>query len=162
MFSEQFFDLLLDFDDNWKVERVYANIKTEEVDVFVEYIGKEAEDPDTYELCPIYDHAPSRRWRHLDTMQYKTYINCSVPRIKTPSGKVKTIKVPWASGYERHTYLFERLAIDILLSTKNQTKTAELMRCGFNVINRIIHNSVERGLKRMQSYFFMVAYIFTH
>ena len=147
MFSEQFFDLLLDFGDNWKVERVYANIRTEEVDVFVEYIGKEAEDPDTLELCPIYDHAPLRRWRHLDTMQFKTFINCSVPRIKTPSGKVKTIKVPWASGYERHTYLFERLAIDILLSTKNQTKTAELMRCGFNVINRIIHNSVEGGLK---------------
>ncbi|MFP4060748.1 MAG: transposase, partial [Bacteroidales bacterium] len=51
-----------------------------------------------------------------------------------------------ADGYERHTYLFERLAIDILLSTKNQTKTVELMRCGFNVINRIIPNSVKRGL----------------
>ena len=36
MFSEQFFDLLLAFGDNWKVERVYANIRTEEVDVFVE------------------------------------------------------------------------------------------------------------------------------
>ncbi len=34
MFSEQFFDLLLDFGDNWKVERVYANIRTEEVDIF--------------------------------------------------------------------------------------------------------------------------------
>jgi len=147
MFSEQLFDLILNLGDEWKVGRVYANFKTEEVDVFIEYIGKEAEDPDTYELCSIYDHAPSRRWRHLDTMQYKTYINCGVPRIKTPSGKVKTIKVPWADGYERHTYLFERLAIDILLSTKNQTKTAGLMRCGFNVINRIIHNSVERGLK---------------
>jgi transposase len=43
--------------------------------------------------------------------------------------------------------LFERLAIDILLSTKNQTKIAELLRCGFNFINRIIHSSVERGLK---------------
>ena len=147
MFSEQFFDLLLDFGDNWKVERVYANIKTEEVDVFVEYIGKEAEDPDTLGLCPIYDHAPLRRWRHLDTMQFKTFINCSVPRIKNKSGKVKTIKVPWADGYERHTYLFEKLAIDVLLSTKNQTKTAELLRCGFNVVNRIIHNAVERGLK---------------
>ena len=98
MFSEQFFDLLLDFGDNWKVERVYANIRTEEVDVFVEYIGKEAEDPDALELCPIYDHAPLRRWRHLDTMQFNTFINFSLPRIKTPSGKVKTVKVPWASG----------------------------------------------------------------
>lgn len=155
MFSEQLFDLILNLSDEWKVNRVNANFKTEEVDVFIEYIGKEAEDPNTFELCPIYDHAPSRRWRHLDTMQYKTYINCSVPRIKTLEGKVKTIKVPWADGYERHTYLFERLAIDVLLGTKNQTKTSELLRCGFNVTNRIIHNSVKRGLKgRPQDYYF--------
>jgi len=155
MFSEQLFNLILNLGDDWKVARVNANIKIEEVDVFIEYIGKEGEDPDTCELCPIYDHAPSRRWRHLDTLQYKTFINCSVPRIQTPSGKVKTIKVPWADGYERHTYLFERLAIDVLQSTKNQTKTAELLRCGFNVINRIIHNSVERGLQgRPKDYYF--------
>jgi len=137
----------LNIGDEWKVERVYANFKTEEVDVFLEFIGKEAEDPDTFELCPIYDHAPSRRWRHLNTMQYKTYINCGVPRVKTPSGKVKTIKVPWADGYERHTNLFERLAIGMLRSTKNQTKPVEPLRCGFNVINRNIHNAVKRGLK---------------
>ncbi len=151
MFSEQFFDLLLDFGDEWKVERVYVNIKTEEVDVYIEYIGKTAEDPDTLSLYPIYDHAPSRRWRHLDTMQFKTYINCSVPRIKNKEDKVKTIQTPWADGYERHTYLFERLAIDILQGTKNQTKTASLLRCSFNVVNRIIHNSVSRGLKNRPS-----------
>ncbi|HOF16292.1 MAG TPA: ISL3 family transposase [Bacteroidales bacterium] len=155
MFSEQLFDLILNLDDEWKVELVKANFKTEEVDVYVEYIGKEAQDPDTFEMYPIYDHAPSRRWRHLDTMQYKTYINCCVPRVKTPSGKIKTIKTPWADSYERHTYLFERLAIDVLLSTKNQTKTAKLLRCGFNVINRIIYNSVDRGLKnRPKDYYF--------
>lgn len=155
MFSEQFFDLLLDFGDEWKVERVNANLKTEEVDVFVIYLEKQAEDPDTLDLFSIYDHAPSRRWRHLDTMQFKTYINCSIPRIKDNAGNVKTIKVPWADGYERHTYLFERLTIDLLLASKNQTKTAAMLRCGFNVVNRIMHNSVKRGLsKRPDDYCF--------
>lgn len=148
MFSEQFFDLLLNFGDNWKVERVYVNMLTDEVDVFIDYIGKEAEDPETFEKYGIYDHAPLRRWRHLDTMQFKTYITSSVPRVKDSSGKVKTINTPWADNYERHTYLFERLAIDILHGTKNQTQTAKLLRCSFNVINRIIHGSVKRGLKR--------------
>ena len=148
MFSEQFFDLLLNFGDNWKVERVYVNIVTDEVDVLVDYIGKEAEDPETFEKYSIYDHAPLRRWRHLDTMQFKTYITSSVPRVKDSSGKVKTINTPWADNYERHTYLFERLAIDILQGTKNQTQTSKLLRCGFNVINRIIHGSVKRGLER--------------
>ncbi|MFP4622370.1 MAG: hypothetical protein ACLFM7_13745 [Bacteroidales bacterium] len=35
MFSEQFFDLLLNLGDNWKVEKVYANIRTEEIDVLL-------------------------------------------------------------------------------------------------------------------------------
>jgi transposase len=146
MFSEQFFDIILNFGDDWKVESVALNSKTEEVDVFVEFKGKKPEHPSTLELFPIYDHAPERRWRHLDTMQYKTFINCCVPRIKDSQGKVLTVKTPWADDYERHTYMFERVAIDILRATKNQTKTAELLRCGFNVINRIIHNSVKRGL----------------
>jgi hypothetical protein len=34
MFTEQLFDLILNFGDEWKVERVYAKYKTEEVDVF--------------------------------------------------------------------------------------------------------------------------------
>ena len=155
MFSEQFFDLLLDFGDSWSVSKVSVNIKTEEVDVFIEYNGKEAEDPDTKVMCPIYDHSPNRRWRHMDTMQFKTYINSSVPRILSKEGKVKTIRTPWADNYERHTYLFERLTIDILKATKNQTKSASLLRCGFNVVNRIIHNAVERGLKnRPEEYCF--------
>lgn len=157
MFSEQLFDMILNFGDDWKVERVYLNIKTEEVDVYVKFISQTYEHPETFEPCSIYDHAPIRRWRHLDIMQYKTYINCSVPRIKDKQGRVLTIRTPWADSYERHTYLFERMAIDILQSTKNQTKTAQLLRCGFNVINRIIHNSVERGLRRRPT-----SYAFEH
>ncbi len=106
------------------------------------------EDVETGELCPVYDHAPERKWRHLDTMQYKTFISCSLPRIKTSSGKVKTVSSPWASDYERHTFLFEHAVIDLLIATKNQSKTAALMGCGFNVVNRILHLSSQRGLSR--------------
>ncbi len=155
MFSEQFFDLVLNFGDNWEITKVELNVKTEEVDVYVAYRDAIAEDPDTMEKCSIYDHTSIRRWRHLDTMQYKTFINCSVPRIINKEKKVKNIKVPWADSYERHTYLFERIAIDLLRGTKNQTKTAELLKCGFNVINRIVHLSVERGLlNRPKDYVF--------
>ena len=146
MFSEQFFDLVLNFGDQWRVSKVECNVRTEEVDVYVEYLDKKADDPETMESCPIYDHTQPRRWRHLDTLQYKTYINCRIPRIINQVGMIKVSKVPWAASYERHTYLFERLAIDLLKGTKNQTKTSSLLRCGFNVVNRIIHLSVKRGL----------------
>ena len=98
MFSEQFFDLLLNFGEDWKVEDVKVDFKMDEVDIFVRYIGSKAECPESMELCSIYDHRESRRWRHLDTMQFKTFINCQIPRIKSSKG-VKTIKVPWANNY---------------------------------------------------------------
>ena len=96
----------------------------------------------------FYDFAPERRWRHLDTLQYKTYIACRLPRVKNASGKVVTIDPPWASSHQRNTYLFECAVIDLLQTSRNQTKTAKLMRCGFNVVNKIIHTSTLRGLER--------------
>jgi|TARA_B110000046_G_C12967488_1_gene387409 transposase len=148
MFTHQFFDLLLNLDDSWQVKTVDADYNLSEIKINIRYVGNQAECPDTLEHCSIYDHAPNRTWRHLDTMQYKTYISCGLPRVKNTEGKVVTIIPPWASKHERHTKLFEHAIIDLLLATKNQTKTAALMRCGFNVINRVIHLSTKRGLSR--------------
>lgn len=148
MFTNQFFDLLLNLGDDWKVTNVTANYKIEEITIKIEYVAEQAECPNTLEMCKIYDHAQEREWRHLDTMQFKTFISCRLPRVKNKDGNVLTIVPPWASKHERHTYLFEHAIIDLLAATKNQTKTAKLMRCGFNIINRILHISTERGLKR--------------
>ena len=148
MFTENFFTLLLDLEDGWVVKSVESNINSSEVFIHIECLLKEFEDQKTGEICKFYDHAPVRKWRHLDTMQYKTYITCGLPRMKTKVGKIQTVKPSWASGYERHTHLFEHAVIDLLKASKNQTKTAELMRCSFNVVNRIIHLSTERGMNR--------------
>ena len=56
--------------------------------------------------------------------------------------------IGWAGKHDRHSYRFEIKVIDLLLATKNQTKTAEIMNCGFRLVNRILHRCVERGLKR--------------
>ena len=148
MFTENLFTKLLQLEEGWIVESVDTDFNKEEIFIQIACLLDQLEDSETGELCKIYDHAPMREWRHLDTMQYKTYIRCQLPRIITSSGKVKTIQPNWASGYERHTYLFEHAVIDLLKASKNQTKTAQLMRCGFNVVNRIMHLSVKRGMER--------------
>lgn len=137
MFTEQFFELLLDFGKDWVVKEVSTNLEANEVDIQVEYAGG----------GQVYDYAPERRWRHLDTMQFKTFINCRLPRLRT-AGKVKTLAPPWADKHERHSYLFESAVIDLLMATKNQTQTARLLRCPFDVVNRIMHNATRRGLAR--------------
>jgi transposase len=141
MFTEQFFDLLLNFGVDWKVKEVESHPETSEVDIYVEYIGSEK----------IYDYAPPRRWRHLDTMQFKTFINCRLPRVKLIDESVKTMSPPWAEKHERHSFLFEIDVIGLLLATKNQTQTANLMRCKFDVVNRIMHNATIRGLEQRKT-----------
>ena len=46
----------------------------------------------------------------------------------------------------RSTILFEGFAIDLLLVSKNQTKTAEILRISFDVLHHIMKKAVERGL----------------
>ena len=45
--------------------------------------------------CPRYDYR-ERRWRHLDTMQYRTVLIAEVPRVRCGAHGVVQIAVPWA------------------------------------------------------------------
>lgn len=147
MFTEQFFELLLGFGDDWKVEGVETNGEFGKIEIEIEYVG------DVTLMgkgTRLYDHAPARRWRHLDTMQYETYIRCRLPRIETKDGKVSTVRPPWAKKHDRHTHLFESAVISLLRATKNQTETARIMRCKFDLVNRIMHAAVTRGIKRRE------------
>lgn len=107
--------MLLNFGDEWIVKEVETNLETNEVDIYIEYFGS----------AEIYDYAPVRQWRHLDTMQFKSFINARLPRLKTVEGKVKTLSPPWADKHDRHTYLFESAVIHLLLATKNQTEVGK-------------------------------------
>ena len=137
METERFFDLVLDFGIEWRVEEAKMDSSKSEVDIYLEYCG---------EVKP-YDYAPVRRWRHLDTMQYQSFINARLPRFKGADGKVTTLEPTWSDKHERHTLLFESRVIDLLLATQNQTKTASLMGCGFDVVNRIMHLASKRGME---------------
>jgi len=57
---------------------------------------------------PIYDYRKVRKWRHLDTLQYKTFIEARVPRVTDQVGKIRTLDVPWAEVSQRHSYLLEK------------------------------------------------------
>ena len=98
------YKILLDLDENWEVSSIAFDHKKEEVVVFLSYQGSSHKDRSEV----IHDYRPTRRWRHLDTLQYATYIEAKVPRLKDKDGKVRTAEVPWASGAQRHSYLLEK------------------------------------------------------
>ena len=80
-------------------------------------------------------------------MQYKTYINCRVPRVINQDGKITTIEVPWSDYSDRYTFLLEAEVIKVLQLTKNQTKTAAYFEISYDMVNRIMKNAVNRGLR---------------
>ncbi|MCF6271221.1 MAG: hypothetical protein L3J41_16030 [Melioribacteraceae bacterium] len=75
MFSEQFFDLLLNFGKDWKVEAVKINHQTEEVNVYMRYVGLRAECPETLEQCSIYESDHSTIFKYLSLCFINYFIN---------------------------------------------------------------------------------------
>lgn len=145
--TEDFFEKLLSFGSDWKVEKVVVN-DFNEVDIFLKFDLPEYKKHHVESYEYVHDYLGYRRWRHLDIMQYKTFINAKIPRIKHKDSKIESVKVPWAQSGKHHTHLFEIFAIDLLTATKNQTETAQILRCGFNLVNKIMHNATQRGLDR--------------
>jgi transposase len=146
--TEEFFNKILNFGDEWIVEKVTFEETTKEIDIFLRFDLERYKNNNVTTYNGIHDYRKYRRWRHLDILQYKTFIKARIPRVKDKDGKVKSVPVYWAEEKERHTYLFEKRVIDELLATKNQTNTSEILDCGFNVVNRIIHLASKRGLER--------------
>jgi transposase len=147
-FTKYFFNLVLDFGDEWAITKVEADHKKLHVYLYLEYVSDTYEDPDTLEKAILYDHTELREWRHLDILEYKSYVRCRIPRVKCKDGKTKQVALGWADKHNRHTFHFEIRIIDLLQITKNQTKTAEFMNCGFRLVNRILHRCTERGMQR--------------
>ena len=59
-----------------------------------------------------------------------------------------TVKAPWAGEYSRFTLLFERFAIDVLLSAKSITDAVKILRLSWFQIHEIQDRAVKRGLAR--------------
>lgn len=142
------FEHVLNFGPDWQVTNVEVDDASYRVEVHVEFTGSKAPCPDSGQLLPIYDHREQRRWRHLNMMQYQTWIICSLPRVKDADGNVKTVKAPWADVNQRFTFWFEATAIHLAQLTKSPTKTAEFLGSSYDVIAGIIGRAVRRGLER--------------
>jgi transposase len=93
-----------------------------------------------------YDSKP-RRWRHLDTMQFTTWIEADVPRVDCAAHGVKQLRVPWAEPGSQFTALFERLAIDLLREC-SITGAVELLGISWDEGWGIKARAVKRGLAR--------------
>jgi len=131
----------------WRVRDVEYALDEGEVRIFVEVESRaKLRCPSCEAECPGYD-ARERRWRHLDTMQYRTIVIARVPRVDCPEHGVVQVAVPWAEASSRFTARFEALVIDWLLEA-SFAAAARQLRLSWDEVAGIQDRAVRRGLAR--------------
>jgi transposase len=89
-----------------------------------------------------------RRWRHLNTMQWKTFVEVAVPRGQCPEHGIRQVKVPWAEDSSRFTAMFEAFTIDVLLSVRSKVQAEFLTELSWDQVDRVMERALKRGLDR--------------
>ena len=113
------FHSILALGDGWKIQQVDYVAKESEVLIRVE------ETPALWktECCPHcqaktvsgYDHAPERRWRHLNVCQLQSEIVCALPRGECKAcRKIYTVRAPWEGRSRGLTQEFEAFALTLM------------------------------------------------
>jgi transposase len=119
MIPEKMFHSLLGLGEGWRIKSVDYVEKESEVLIRVE----ETAALWAKECCPHcpgkaiggYDHAPERRWRHLNVCQLQSEIVCALPRGECKAcHKVYTVRAPWEGRSRGLTQEFEAFALTLM------------------------------------------------
>lgn len=149
--TEEHYAKLLGLDSPWRVQRVKLSVEKLRVDIFVEYGQTTGTCPECATACRVYDRSPNRMWRHLDTMQFETFLHCEPPRVECRTHGVKTMPLPWAGKHSRFTQLFEAFAIEVILASRSLKDAGDLLRLDWHPLHSIMKRAVDRGLERREN-----------
>jgi transposase len=119
MIPEKMFQQILGLGEAWRVSGVDYVEKERKVLIRV----GETSALWKSEVCPYcngtpvsgYDHAPERRWRHLNICQLESEIICRLPRGRCKKcDKVYTVSAPWEGRSRGLTQEFEAFALTLM------------------------------------------------
>jgi transposase len=136
---------LLALEEPWRVEQVRLSPKKKQLDVVLAHrLGATFACPECGQSRPIYDHLPSRRWRHLDHGEFLTWLHARVPRVSCGDHGVRQVQVPWALPGARFTLPFESHAIDTLLEA-DVLGASRLLNLSWYETWHLMERAVARG-----------------
>lgn len=100
----------------------------------------------------VQKHDPRKKhtWRHLDTIQFSTYLHCEVPCVRCKTHGAKTANIPWAGKNSRFTLLFEAFAIRVLAAARSVAEARKLPGLNWHQVEAIKVRAVKRGLARRE------------
>jgi transposase len=145
MHETTFFARLLRLEKPWQVGRVAFFSGAGELNVFLEHKSRTRFPcPECNWVLPVHDHAPSRRWRHLDHGGSMTWLHARLPRVHCLEHGIRRVSIPWAPPEARFTTAFERHAIDVLLEA-DVLGAARLLRISWDEAWNVMERAVLRG-----------------
>ena len=148
---EDHYGQLLGIHTPWLISQVDLKIHEQRVDIEIEYADDAGSCPECGAISPKHDDRKRRSWRHLDTMQFATYLHCEVPRVRCKEHGVKTVKVPWAGKNSGFTLLFEGFAIRVLQAARSVEEARKLLGLNWHQVEAIKRRAVQRGLSRREA-----------
>jgi transposase len=132
----------------WFIKKVMVNEKEQRIDIFVDHEpGIRVRCPSCNEFYGMYDHAPERVYRHLDTCQMQTYIHVRPPRVNCPKHGVVHIDPQFGENGSEMTFAFESQVIRVALECSMEA-TARLCKISWDRSWGALTRAVDRGLKR--------------
>jgi transposase len=150
MRNSTLFNQMLGVTPPWSVRSVVSHPETKTVDVHLSHRrGASFACPDCASSLPVYDHVPSRSWRHLDCGPFMTFVHARVPRVSCPLHGVRRVDLSWALPRSQFTCAFEHWAIDVLREADVQGAT-RLLRISWDEAWHLMERAVERGQRRKQ------------
>lgn len=90
-----------------------------------------------------------RRWRHLNTCEYRAILIARYSQVLYERHKVKQVDAPWAENRSRFKIRFEALVID-WLQEATTAAVAHQMELSWDEVHGIIQRAVQRGLERRE------------
>jgi transposase len=150
MQDRELYERILGIEEPWRVERVDLQLEAGEIHVYLDHGEYAWRCVECGGVCSLFDHQPERRWRHLDTCQYRTILHAQIPRTDCPEHGARAVKVSWAEPGSRFTVLMEALAIE-WLKHASQKAVAQRLGLSWDEIHGVMRRAVVRGLKRRKA-----------
>jgi len=142
------FTKILGLHPPWFIKQVAVKEKEQRIDIFVDH------EPHIRVKCPVcntfyglYDHAPERVYRHLDTCQMQTFIHVRPPRVNCPEHGVKQIDSQFGENGSEMTFAFESLVIRVSQECSIEA-TGRICGLSWDQGWNALERAVARGLQK--------------
>ena len=124
----------------WWIKEVVLDEAEQRIDIYLDHeSGIQVRCPACNKFYGLYDHAPERVYRHLNTCQMATYIHVRPPRVNCPKHGVKQIDSrEFGENGSDMTYAFESFVIQVA------------KECSIEAIGRLCGLSWDRGWNALE------------